>query len=355
MSSLVDRSRQEQRPSPELVLNTLAAVTQKTAIHAYQVMIAETGGVPIIEDLPKETYKPRAKKIDNAASDTYNQGLRESGFTVHVIGDEGQKDIDHGEEVVLGFGIYGDGPHHLWVVRDVVEGTKFVAHSRPNAVSITAVSDPGGLMETPIRPDDGKRVGHMRKLFVPRGVNPNSIWLDQPPEENVRAVARTFGRKPSDVLVVTMKRDCNAGIVNAVRTLGTEVLEIDEGDLAWCMRASLWTPDSGEKPIIYQSRGGWEEGVIAHVVAKLMGAPAQGRIVYEKSDIEIVDKTPIFTEADAASGSPKDTFVTLTAITPNEHFNLRGISPDSKAHRIHAMHVTHRGVAIAEENHPLAA
>ncbi|MBI3342452.1 fructose-bisphosphatase class II [Candidatus Curtissbacteria bacterium] len=347
----------EFQPPGENVPKIFGNIVSNTSAEAYRNMIRLIGPHPILEDLPEEIYKPRAKEIDNAANATFDLGLVGSGLTVHIVGDEAQKDIDKGHDgIEASFGRHGNGAKHVWVVRDVVEGTKLVAHNRPNAMSIAAVSTVGGLMETPIRPDDGKRVGYMRKIFVPKGVDPNSISLDQPPEENIKAVARAFGINPRDIHLVTMERKCNQAIIRAAEALGADVTKIDVGDLAWCMRASLWTPQSAEKLIIYMGRGGWEEGEIAHVVAKLVGAPAQGRIIYEKADIEIKDETSIFTAREAVPGAAEETFVVFSPITPNEHFGVGGVTQIAEnTYRVNRVLIGNQGIYVAHQDQRLVA
>jgi len=114
---------------------------------------------------------------------------------VVVIG-EGEKDeapmLYNGEPVGM-----GDGPE-VDVAVDPLEGTRLTALGQPNAIAVIAAADRGSMFFP------GAAV-YMEKIAAGADAI-GAIDINASPTENVNAVAKAKGRRPTDIRVVVLER-----------------------------------------------------------------------------------------------------------------------------------------------------
>ncbi len=223
---------------------------------------------------------------------------------VVVIG-EGEKDeapmLFNGEEIGTGAGPEVD------VAVDPIDGTRLVAHGLPGSLSVVAVSARGTMF------DPGPCV-YMEKIATGREAA-GTIDINAPIEDNIRAVARAKGLAVREVTVVILDRPRHEEIIRRVRTLGSRVYLLPDGDVAGAIAAAR--PGSGRDLLF--GIGGTPEGVVAAAALKCLGGAIQGRL-FPRDDRERraaidagYDLDRILTVDDLVKGD--DVFFACTGIT----------------------------------------
>lgn len=325
------------------VKDHIIRATELTAISVAR-LISEKGFSP--EDLlTEEESKAREKLIDQAGVDAMYAALTDIPFILEVVGSEGRKHIhQYGEALPTLEGTFGKGNHKLDMVNDVVEGSKAAKLNTPGAVSVMAVGSHKGLMPTP--PD----ADYMDKLFGPPELV-GKISLKRSVEENLAAVVDTFKIKPGEINVVAMDRDRNAHLINSCQKFGVNLILVPAGDFLPSILSCI-SPDKQKKGIhLVYGIGGFEEGVLAAVAAKALGAVAEGR--GWSPDPEIAKKyQEIWTVNDLVSGKKEDCLVSISAITGGDRwFNLAGVTEKDGSHQVTTLTVDTTGVKINSTVH----
>ncbi|MBI2019717.1 fructose-bisphosphatase class II [Candidatus Daviesbacteria bacterium] len=262
--------------------------------------------------LTEEESKNREKLIDQAGVDAMYAALLDIPFVLRVVGSEGRKHIhQYGEALPTLEGVFGSGDLKLDMVNDVVEGSKAAKLNTQGAVSVIAVGSHKGLMATP--PD----IDYMDKLFGPPQLV-GKISIDSPVEENLVEVVKVFGIKPHEINVVAMDRDRNTHLVNTCQKFGVNLILIKAGDFLPSVLS--FTTDKGIYLIM--GIGGFEEGVMAAVAAKALGAVGEGRPWDPERQVEHKK----WTIDDLVSGKKEDCLVSISSITgDNKWFGLPAV------------------------------
>ncbi|MEP9381597.1 class II fructose-bisphosphatase [Nocardioides sp. KR10-350] len=187
-----------------------------------------------------------------------------------VIG-EGEKDnapmLYNGEQVGDGTGPECD------VAVDPIDGTTLTAKGMSNAVSVMAVAPRGSMY-------DPSAVFYMEKLVTgPEAADVVDIRL--PVAENISAVAKAKGTKPSDVTVIVLDRPRHAQLVDDIRAAGARIRFITDGDVAGAISAAR----AGSGADLLLGIGGTPEGIVAACAMKALGGTIQGRL-WPKDDEE---------------------------------------------------------------------
>jgi fructose-1,6-bisphosphatase II len=183
---------------------------------------------------------------------------------VVVIG-EGEKDeapmLYNGEPVGMG----ADGPE-VDVAVDPLEGTRLTALGQPNAIAVIAAADRGSMFFP------GAAV-YMEKIAAGADAI-DVIDINASPAENVNAVAKAKGRRPTDIRVVVLERDRHEQLIGELREAGARVTLIRDGDVAPAIAAAR--PETGVD-LLY-GVGGTPEGVISAAALKCVGGGIQGKL-----------------------------------------------------------------------------
>jgi fructose-1,6-bisphosphatase II len=182
---------------------------------------------------------------------------------VVVIG-EGEKDeapmLFNGEEVGDGGGPPVD------VAVDPLEGTRLTALGQPNAIAVIAVAERGTMFFP------GAAV-YMNKIAAGADAV-DAIDINATPTENVNAVAKAKGRRPTDIRVVVLERDRHEELIGELRQAGARVNLIRDGDVAPAIAAAR--PETGVD-LLY-GIGGTPEGVISAAALKAVGGGIQAKL-----------------------------------------------------------------------------
>ena len=195
-----------------------------------------------------------------AARDALN-GLAISGTVVIGEGPEGLA-----EELYLGEKLGAGGPD-VSIAIDALECDTLAARSGPDAMSVVALAEPGGLAALPNV--------YMDKIAIGPLIPNDAIDLDSEPEKNIAALAEALGRPASAITACILDRPRHGNLIGAVRATGARVKLIPEGDIAGVIAVAL--VDSGVD--LFLGTGGAAEGVLAAAALRSLGGHIEGRLM----------------------------------------------------------------------------
>ena len=240
------------------------------------------------------------KLSDQAATEAMRRVMDEVPMRGTIVIGEGERDeapmLFIGEQVGAQ---PGDGRAFpaVDIAVDPLEGTNLCATGAPNAITVLAASEKGGLLHAPDC--------YMEKIVV----GPSSkdvIDLDAPPADNLKAIAKSLGRKVRELVVIVLDRPRHEGLIAAIRKAGARIQLIGDGDLSAGIAAAVL--GSGVHAVM--GTGGAPEGVITAAAMRCLNGEILARLVIDTPQLEkriakmgISDKRRIYRSADLAPGS----------------------------------------------------
>ena len=155
---------------------------------------------------------------------------------------------------------------------DPLEGTKFTANNQPNAFSVLAISEKGGLLSAPDT--------YMEKIVIGTNLPKNLLDLDNSVKQNLNLLANAKNKKVSDLNACVLKRERHNHIVKELTNMNVKINFITDGDIAGALSVI------GENPAndIYYSTGGGPEGVIVAAALSCYGGQIQGRLILDEEE-----------------------------------------------------------------------
>ncbi len=211
------------------------------------------------------------KAADQAAVNAMRDQLNLLDIAGVVVIGEGERDeapmLFIGEEVGTGRGPAVD------IALDPLEGTTLTAKDMPNALTVIAMAPRGTLLHAPDV--------YMEKLAIGPGFAVDTVTLDMPPAERVRALARAKGCAPEDITVCILERPRHEAMIEEVRSTGAAIRLITDGDVAGvihCAESDITGID------MYMGSGGAPEGVLAASALKCMGGQIYGKLLFRNDD-----------------------------------------------------------------------
>jgi fructose-1,6-bisphosphatase II len=196
-----------------------------------------------------------------------------------------------------------------------VEGLQLLVKGQEGSISAVAAARRGSMLRTPDM--------YMSKLIVGPGAK-GTIDIDASVSENVEAIAKALGRKPSEITVAVLDRDRHEGLIEEIRETGARIQIRPEGDLTPAIAVGMWGADL--HAII--GIGGAPEGILAAAVTQCLGGEMQARMwptqrseVQQLEEYGFGDPERKLTLDDLIRGS--DVVFAATGITPGE--TLEGV------------------------------
>jgi len=156
---------------------------------------------------------------------------------------------------------------------DPLEGTNLCATGEPNAITVLAASERGGLLHAPDL--------YMEKLIVGPAAR-ELVDLDAPVLDNLRAIARALERRVEELLVVVLDRPRHERLIQEIRATGARIRLISDGDLSAGIAAAL----AGTGVHAVMGTGGAPEGVLAAAALRGLGGEILARLVVDNSEHE---------------------------------------------------------------------
>jgi fructose-1,6-bisphosphatase class II len=258
-------------------------------------------------------------RADQVAVEAMRTEMDTVGMDGTIVIGEGERDkapmLFIGEKV----GLASHDRHHQYPAVDIavdpLEGTNLCATGEPNAITVLAASEHGGLLHAPDL--------YMEKIVVGplcRG----AVDLDAPPEKNLKAIAKRLDRKVKDLVVTVLDRPRHEKLIADIRKTGARIRLISDGDLSAGISAAV--SDMGVHAVM--GTGGAPEGVLTAAALRCLNGQILGRLVIQKREhrervakMGIKDPNRIYDTADLAPG--KKIIFACTGVTPGGL--LRGV------------------------------
>jgi fructose-1,6-bisphosphatase II len=201
---------------------------------------------------------------DGAAVDAMRISFNAMDINGRVVIGEGEKDeapmLYNGESVGSGVGPRMD------IAVDPVEGTRLLAHGRPNAISVVAMT-PEGSMYSP------GPAFYMKKLVVPPEAA-GMVDIEEPVERTLRKVAQALNKEVRDLVVFVLDKERHQELIADIRKAGARIQLHTDGDVAGALMAVI--PDTGID--LMMGTGGTPEGVLAAVAIRVLGGEMQAML-----------------------------------------------------------------------------
>jgi len=246
------------------------------------------------------------KAADQAAVDAMRRELQRLPIEGTVVIGEGERDeapmLYIGENLGTSLGPKVD------IAVDPLEGTTLCAKDMPGSIAVMAMATGGSLLHAPDV--------YMEKIAIGPGYPKGIVDLDMSTEENIRALAKAKGVKPSEITVLLLDRPRHRAILEDCRRVGAAVRIIPDGDVAGVIFTTR-PDDTGVD--LYLGIGGAPEGVLAAGALRCVGGQMQGRLVLDTGEkiaraasMGVADPKRKYDMKELASG---DVIVSLTGVT----------------------------------------
>ena len=246
------------------------------------------------------------KAADQAAVDAMRRELNKLPIDGTVVIGEGERDeapmLFIGEKVGTRSGPKVD------IAVDPLEGTTLCAKDMHGSIAVMAMAEAGTLLNAPDV--------YMSKIAIGPGYPKGVVDLDASVEENLLALAKAKGVKPSEITAIILDRPRHADMIAAARRIGAAVRLITDGDVAgviFTANAALTGAD------IYIGTGGAPEGVLAAAALRCVGGQMQGRLILDTEEkrirafkMGVLDPNKKYDMSEMASG---DVIVAATGVT----------------------------------------
>jgi fructose-1,6-bisphosphatase class II len=157
------------------------------------------------------------------------------------------------------------------IALDALDGKTTCANGGNNAIACIAMGEKGSIYNAPPL--------YMEKIAV-GGDAKGVVDITQPPEINIKRVARAKNRYIEDLTVCVLDRDRHSELIERIRNTGARIKLINDGDISGAIAAAMI-----DKPIdILMGVGGSTQGVIAAAAVKCLGGDMQARFVFRNDD-----------------------------------------------------------------------
>ena len=240
-------------PIDKKFLNLFIKVTEKAAIGA-----------------SKFVGKKDKIAADKGAVDPMRRELNKINMEGTVVIGEGE--MDEAPMLYIGERLGTLNGPKFDIAVDPLEGTKFTANGQPNAFSVLAISEKGGLLSAPDT--------YMEKIVIGSNLPKNLMDIDNGVEKNIKLLADAKNKKTSELKACVLKRPRHEKIINELKKNNVKINYITDGDIAGALSVI------GENPIndIYYSTGGAPEGVVTAAALSCYGGQIQGRLVLDDEE-----------------------------------------------------------------------
>jgi len=201
------------------------------------------------------------KAADQAAVDAMRAMLDSIECEATVVIGEGER--DEAPMLYIGEKI-GVGRHpKLEIALDPLEGTTICAHGGPNAISVMAIGEPGGLLHAPDT--------YMLKIAAGKE-GKGLLDIKQSPTENLKRLADAKKCRVADLTAIVLDRPRHKELIEEIRSTGARIQLIGDGDVSAAIATA--NPNSGVD--ILFGIGGAPEGVISAAALQCLGGEFQG-------------------------------------------------------------------------------
>jgi fructose-1,6-bisphosphatase class II len=270
------------------------------------------------------------QKSDQVAVESMRKTMDSVPMRGTIVIGEGERDeapmLYIGEKV----GTNGGEMPEVDIAVDPLEGTNLCATGSPNAITVMAASERGGLLHAPDC--------YMEKIIVGAAAK-DVIDLDAPVAENLKRIARRLDREVEDLVVIVLDRPRHEKLIADIRATGARIKLISDGDLSAGISAAVGS--TGVHAVF--GSGGAPEGVLCAAAMRCLNGEILGRLVAKTPELRerikgmgIRDPDAIYTSRDLAPG--KQILFAATGVT--EGSLLKGVRFFGDGVRTHSLIMT---------------
>jgi fructose-1,6-bisphosphatase II len=214
-------------------------------------------------------------KADEVAVEAMRKTMDQVEMDGTIVIGEGERDeapmLYIGEKV----GLATHAPKSLFpqvdIAVDPLEGTNLCATGAPNAITVLAASERGGLLHAPDL--------YMEKIVVGPTCK-GAVDLDAPVADNLKSVAKRLDRDVEDLVVMVLDRERHQKLIAEIRTVGARIRLIGDGDLSAGISAAV----IGTGVHMVMGTGGAPEGVLTAAALRCLNGQILGRLVASKPE-----------------------------------------------------------------------
>lgn len=273
-------------------------------------------------------------KADAVAVEAMRREMDSVGMDGTIVIGEGERDeapmLFIGEKVGLA-AKHKDSYPAVDIAVDPLEGTNLCATGEPNAITVLAASEKGGLLHAPDL--------YMEKIIVGPTCR-GAVELDAPVKDNLKAIARRLDRLVEDLVVIVLDRPRHEKLISEIRSAGARIRLIGDGDLSAGIAAAVI--GSGVHAVM--GTGGAPEGVLTAAALKCLNGEIIARLVVSKSEQQerlaqmgVSDPKRIYKTDELAPG--RQIIFACTGVT--EGNLLRGVRFFGEGVRTHSLVLTY--------------
>jgi fructose-1,6-bisphosphatase II len=214
-------------------------------------------------------------KSDDVAVEAMRSAMDHVPMDGTIVIGEGERDeapmLFIGEKVGAATKNPNDHYPAVDIAVDPLEGTNLCATGAPNAITVLAASEKGGLLHAPDLYMDKIAVGPSCK---------GAVDLDAPVIDNIRAIARRLNRDKEDLVVVVLDRPRHEKLIEDIRATGARIRLIGDGDLSAGISAAVL----GTGVHAVMGTGGAPEGVLTAAALRCLNGEILARLVVSKPE-----------------------------------------------------------------------
>lgn len=239
-------------------------------------------------------------KADEVAVEAMRKTMDQVEMDGTIVIGEGERDeapmLYIGEKV----GLATHAPKALFpqvdIAVDPLEGTNLCATGAPNAITVLAASERGGLLHAPDL--------YMEKIVVGPSCK-GAVDLDASVADNLKSVAKRLDRDVEDLVVMVLDRTRHEKLISEIRAVGARIRLIGDGDLSAGISAAV----VGTGVHMVMGTGGAPEGVLTAAALRCLNGEILARLVVSKPEhherlekMGVKDPKRIYSTEDLAPG-----------------------------------------------------
>jgi fructose-1,6-bisphosphatase II len=239
-------------------------------------------------------------KADEVAVEAMRKTMDQVEMDGTIVIGEGERDeapmLYIGEKV----GLATHAPKALFpqvdIAVDPLEGTNLCATGAPNAITVLAASERGGLLHAPDL--------YMEKIVVGPSCK-GAVDLDASVADNLKSVAKRLDRDVEDLVVMVLDRPRHEKLISEIRAVGARIRLIGDGDLSAGISAAV----VGTGVHMVMGTGGAPEGVLTAAALRCLNGQILARLVVSKPEhyerlekMGVKDPNRIYATEDLAPG-----------------------------------------------------
>ncbi len=258
-------------------------------------------------------------RADQAAVEAMRNVMDEVPMDGTIVIGEGERDeapmLFIGERVGAAQHVRGFNFPAVDIAVDPLEGTNLCATGAPNAITVLAASEKGGLLHAPDL--------YMEKIVVGPSCK-GAVELDAPVADNLRSIAKRLDRDIEDLVVIVLDRPRHEKLIDDIRSSGARIRLISDGDLSAGISAAVL----GTGVHAVMGTGGAPEGVLTAAALRCLNGQILARLVVTKPEHQerlekmgVKDPKRIYDTEDLAPG--KNLIFACTGVTDGNL--LRGV------------------------------